>query len=230
MNEGLYQGINACALHSMALRHPVLIVFDLDGTLTDSAELGRELFKRVFELLGFGIISDELADSFNGPSSDEVCRRMGIEEARKPLYNSLIDEVETRLVKTIGKVYPGTMDMLRTLSQHAVLSILTNGSPVYCCTCMESYGFAPYITLQSGFVSGITKAQRIAQWKRETGAQRVIVVGDRETDIANARAAGAYAVGVTYGMGSREELSGADVLCDTTAEITAACLNVIAKQ
>ena len=70
----------------------------------------------------------------------------------------------------------------------------------------------------------MTKAQRIRQWQGETGATIVIVVGDRVTDIENARAAGAYAIGVTYGMGSREELEGADALCDSPAQVAKVCL------
>ena len=230
MNASLLHAgaMDGCCTGVLAMRRPVLIVFDLDGTLTDSAALGRVLFKRVFALLGFGEISDELADSFNGPSSDEVCRIMGIEH-RKDEYNALIDEVETQLVKQSGVIYPGTLEMLAALYPHAHLTILTNGSPVYCRTCIEEYGFKPYIEKSSGFAPGVTKAMRIAQWERETGARRVIVVGDRKTDIDNARAAGAYAVGVTFGMGSCEELLGADVLCDTMEQVKDACLRVIAE-
>lgn len=206
---------------------PVLIVFDLDGTLTDSRELGRQLFKRVFALMGAGEISDELADSFNGPSADEVCRVMGVGADRRPLYNQLIDEVETELVRTVGVVYDGVIEMLEKLSRHAVLAVLTNGAKAYCEACLESYGFAPYISLHSGFVSGVSKAERIGMWERETGARRVIAVGDRATDVSNARAAGAYAVGVTYGMGDREELCGADCLCDTPQEVARECLRII---
>lgn len=230
MNTSLYHAcaMDACQTGLLAMKRPVLIVFDLDGTLTDSADLGRLLFKRVFALLGFGEISDELADSFNGPSADEVCRIMGIED-RKDEYNRLIDEVETELVRTGGKIYPGVLEMLGDLAPHAHLAILTNGSPVYCQTCIEHYGFAPYIGLRSGFESGVTKAMRIGMWERELGARRVIVVGDRSTDITNARAANAYAIGVTFGMGSREELLGADVLCDTAQQVTKACMRVIAE-
>ena len=35
-------------------------------------------------------------------------------------------------------------------------------------------------------------------------------------------------VGVTYGMGSREELAGADCLCDTPDEVRRACEEAIA--
>jgi len=228
MNGALYgmACARSCGADLLAAKRPVLIVFDLDGTLTDSCELGHYLFKEVFRRLGFGEISDELADSFNGPSSDEVCRIMGIEH-RKAEYNALIDEVETELVRTMGKIYPGVLDMLGDLAPHAHLAILTNGSPVYCQTCIEEYGFAPYIGLRAGFASGVTKAMRIGMWERELGARRVIVVGDRSTDISNARAANAYAIGVTFGLGSREELAGADVLCDTAQQITQACMRVI---
>ena len=220
--------LSGCMADVLAHKRPVLIVFDLDGTLTDSAALERALFKKVFALLGFGEISDALADSFNGPSSDEVCRIMGIEH-RKDEYNALIDEVETQLVKSSGVIYPGTVEMLAALYPHAHLTILTNGSPAYCRTCIEEYGFAPYIGKSSGFAPGVTKAMRIRQWEQETGARRVIVVGDRKTDIDNARAAGAYAVGVTFGMGSREELMEADALCGTMEQVKEACMRVIAE-
>lgn len=228
MNASLFQapGMDACMAGVLAQKRPVLIVFDLDGTLTDSCELGHLLFKEVFRRLGFGEISDELADSFNGPSSDEVCRIMGIED-RKAEYNALIDEVETALVRSIGKIYPGVGEMLADLAPHAHLAILTNGSPAYCKVCIEEYGFAPYIGLHAGFASGVTKAMRIGMWERELGARRTIVVGDRGTDISNARAANAYAIGVTFGLGTREELSGADELCDTAQQVTNACMRVI---
>ena len=229
MNTTLFgaQPASACGAGVLAAKQPVLIVFDLDGTLTDSAHLGRVLFKRVFMEMGFGEISDALADSFNGPTADEVCRIMGIGPDRRAQYDRLIDEIEVELVHTIGRVYPGVHEMLADLSQRAHLAILTNGSAAYCAACVAHYGFAPYIELSAGYVAGVTKAARIGMWARALGAQRVIVVGDRRTDIDNARAAGAYAVGVTFGMGSREELSGADALCDTARQVTQACLRVI---
>lgn len=221
------QTVEACEASIMAAKRPVLIVFDLDGTLTDSAHLGRLLFKRVFSRMGFGEISDALADSFNGPTADEVCRIMGIGPERRAEYDRLIDEIEVELVHTVGKVYPGVCEMLADLAQHAHLAILTNGAPAYCRACIEHYGFAPYIGRSAGYAAGVSKAMRIGMWERELGARRVIVVGDRSTDIGHARTAGAYAVGVTFGMGSREELAGADVLCDSAQQVTQACLRVI---
>ena len=226
-----------CGLHTeqgdalcvMAAQRPVLVVFDLDGTVADSRELARLSYKRIFALMGYGEISDELADSFNGPDADEVCRVMGVGPDRRPLYDMLVDQTEVELVRTVGRMFPGTGRMLDALAPHAVLAILTNGSRRYCEACISEFAISPYISLHSAFVRGVSKAQRMRQWAQELGARRIIAVGDRVTDIRNAREVGAYAIGVTYGMGSREELAGADMLCDTPAEVAAACLRIITE-
>lgn len=215
------------AMGVMAEKRPVLIVFDLDGTIADSRELARLSYKRIFALMGYGEITDELADSFNGPDADEVCRVMGIGPDRRPLYDMLVDQTDVELVRSVGRMFPGTGRMLGALARRAVLAILTNGTQRYCEACISEFSISPYISLHSGFVSGVSKAQRMRMWARELGARRVIAVGDRCTDVRNAREAGAFAVGVTYGMGSREELAGADALCDTPDAVIAACARVI---
>ena len=220
--------VQGASLYPGAMERPVLIVFDLDGTIADSRELARRSYKHVFAELGYGEITDELADSFNGPDADEVCRVMGVGPDRRALYDRLVDETDVALVRTVGRMFPGTDEMLAALSRRAVLAILTNGSHAYCEACIDEFALAPLIALHSGFVSGVTKAQRITQWEQELAARRVIVVGDRCTDVENARLAGALAVGVTYGMGSRAELAGADWLCDTPDEVRRACEEAIA--
>lgn len=227
MNKSIYCGAPASGIQVMAERQPVLIVFDLDGTLTDSRDLARLCYQRVFEQMGFGRISDALAESFNGPDADEVCRVMGVGPDRRAEYDRLVDEVTDALLGEAGRAFPGTADMLARLAPHAHLAILTNGTKRYCEACMQLFGFAPYIGLHSGFVSGVSKAQRMRMWAQELGVRRVIAVGDRATDVANARAAGAVAVAVTYGMGTREELQEADCLCGTADELAVRCLSLI---
>ena len=119
------------AMHVMAAQRPVMIVFDLDGTIADSRELARLSYKRIFALMGYGEISDELADSFNGPDADEVCRVMGIGPDRRPLYDILVDQTDVELVRTVGRMFPGTGHMLDALAPHAMLAILTNGTQRY---------------------------------------------------------------------------------------------------
>ena len=212
-----------------AAQRRVLIVFDLDGTIADSRILARESYKRVFALLGYGEITDEQADAFNGPDADEICRVMGVGPDKRPLYDQLIAQTDAELVRSIGRLFPGVPQMLQSLAPQACLAILTNGCEHYCDANIEVFSLSPYISLHRGYVSGVTKAQRIREWARQLDARRVVCVGDRGTDIKHARDAGAFAIGVTYGMGSREELSGADALCDTPQEVVRVCERVIAS-
>lgn len=53
-------------------------------------------------------------------------------------------------------------------------------------------------------------------------SERTVVVGDTPRDIECARAVGATVIAVTTGASPREELTGADVVADTAAEIRAA--------
>ena len=69
----------------------------------------------------------------------------------------------------------------------------------------ESYGFAP-------------KTQIIKEILPQYDAPYV-VIGDREKDLACARAADAAFIGCLYGYGSREELSGADALIKDIGEL-----------
>ena len=102
-------GGEECGAYLRAAKHPALIVFDLDGTIADSRDMARESYKRVFAMMGYGMITDELADSFNGPDADEVCRVMGIGPDRRELYDKLVDQNDVELMSTMGRMFPGTI-------------------------------------------------------------------------------------------------------------------------
>jgi phosphoglycolate phosphatase len=48
-----------------------------------------------------------------------------------------------------------------------------------------------------------------------------VVVGDRHYDVEAARACGLRAIGVTWGVGDRDELRGADIIVERPAELYA---------
>ena len=117
------------------------------------------------------MITDELADSFNGPDADEVCRVMGIGKDRRALYDELVDQTDVELTTHAwAACFPARAACSASLSDCATMAILTNGSQRYCEACIETFALSPYIALHSGFVSGVTKAQRIRQWQHELNA------------------------------------------------------------
>ena len=53
------------------------------------------------------MITDELADSFNGPDADEVCRRDGHwARTGAQLYDELVDQNDVELTRTHGAHVP----------------------------------------------------------------------------------------------------------------------------
>ena len=206
---------------------PPLIVFDLDGTVADSYQLAVESFRWVFEQMGFGTLPLDLLESFNGPTSDEVCRTMGIGPDRRKLYDRLLTEAEQAMAARCAKPFYGTMDTLHALVGEASLCLLTNGTASYMDLTLGQFGMTDLFIRRSAYVPGRTKADWIRRWQGELRAPRALMVGDRRSDIEQAHVAGALALGVTYGMGGVEELMGADALAGDMGEVLLLCRQFI---
>lgn len=63
------------------------------------------------------------------------------------------------------------------------------------------------------------KSQTVARALDALGGLDAVVVGDRFYDVDAARANGLRVIGVTWGTGDREELAGADVVIEETAQL-----------
>ena len=79
---------------------------------------------------------------------------------------------------------------------------------------MARHGLADYFQVINGAdPTRTTKAETIGQTLADLGdpdPNAVVMVGDRHSDIAGGRACGVRTVGVTWGYGSRAELTTAD--------------------
>jgi phosphoglycolate phosphatase len=72
----------------------------------------------------------------------------------------------------------------------------------------------------------VYKSDILRIWAGELrGGENLIYVGDRGADIEAAHSAGLKAVGVTFGYGSRDELSSAEALIDSMDQL----LNVLPR-
>lgn len=65
------------------------------------------------------------------------------------------------------------------------------------------------------------KAETVARANRALGARQAVMVGDRVYDVDAARASGLRAIGVTWGIGDRHELRGADIIVERPDELAA---------
>jgi phosphoglycolate phosphatase-like HAD superfamily hydrolase len=225
---------------------PTLVLWDIDGTLVDSAKLGRDAFFDAFERVTGGppaqsvpfagrtdleIALDLLQRSGLRPD-DELLERFGV--ALEQAMADRLDELRAR-----GRAYPGARESLERLGREpaVVQSLLTGNIAPNAVVKLRAFGLDALVDFEIGaYGSDHRRRGRLVdvaleKWERKHGtpltARDVVLVGDTPLDVAAAREGGARAVAVATGPFSPEELSasGADVvladLRDTRAVVAA---------
>lgn len=205
------------------------IIFDLDGTLVDTL--------------------DDLTDSMNAAlaqlgrsaRSAAECREMighGLrtfaERALGDGQSHLTDDLVTRMVdyyrdhcllKTTA--YDGMKEVLAVLRQRRVrLAVLTNKNQAPAEVISRHYfgddAFDPIVGAAVGRPvkpDPATTLQILRQWKLD--ADEAVFVGDSETDVQTAMAAGVRCIACEWGFRSREQLlcAGAEILIQQPLQI-----------
>jgi phosphoglycolate phosphatase len=209
----------------------VAVLFDLDGTLTDSkAGILGSLRKTLTELR---IAYDGPLEYFIGPPVEEWAVELlpdAGESARRRLaatYRAHYD----REGWTQNSVYPGIMELLSGLrEQGAALYVCTSKQERFARRIVTRFGMDQYFQGIYGDQPDLDHSKtallaRLLQ-QEKLPANCASMVGDRCFDIAAAHANGLRAVGVTWGYGSVEELTqaGAEVLCSTPNDVLSAVL------
>ncbi len=196
------------------------LLFDLDGTLTDSRPgITRSV---QYALEAFDIHVDDL-DSlrpFIGPPLYESFMRFyhfSEEQAHRAVAKYREYFAEKGLFE--NDVYEGIIPLLQDLkAQGKTLAIATSKPTVFAQQIAEHFAFASYFEVIIGseldgsrIHKGDVIAYALEQLKIEDKSQ-VVMIGDREHDIIGARQNGVVGIGVFYGYGSLEELqkAGAD--------------------
>lgn len=201
------------------------VVFDLDGTLTDSAKGILASVDYAIERMGFAPIPEEKRRLYVGPPllhSFQQINGMTVEESYEGVR--LFRERYNRIGWMENRVYTGIPRMLRALKSRGVYLGVATAKPVaFAEMVLDYFGLTPYfdgISAAPMDESGLPKDELIRRALPE-GARNVAMVGDRLYDIEGARKAGVCAIGALYGYGSYEELTeaGADYICKSVEEL-----------
>jgi len=204
-----------------------IVLFDLDGTLTES---GIGITRSVaHSLRKYGIEETDQAklDRFVGPPLiDSYMRYYGF--SREQAVQAVEYYREYYAVTGIfeNRVYDGVEAMLKALNDAGKICVLATSKPEhYAVQILEHFGLAPYFSCVAGATMDekrTNKADVIAYALEKAGkAGKAVMVGDRKHDIEGAKAHGLPSIGVLYGYGSRAELetAGATYLAETAEEI-----------
>lgn len=190
------------------------ILFDLDGTLTDSAEGISSSVMYALKKGGYPVGAPHDYDKFVGPPLTESLQRYyGIspEESKRLLGYYRERYAEVGLYE--NKVYPGIPELLSELKAAGAALILATSKPeVFAARVMEHFGLDKYFNCIAGSdLEGhrADKAKVIEYALSLCGVKDCsgcVMVGDRYYDVVGSQENGIPCIGVLYGYAVPGEL------------------------
>ena len=210
-----------------------LLLFDLDGTLLDSAEMILECQRLAFTAIGLPVPSRERGLSIVGLSLREAFVELvgehGPVEDLAEAYRQSFHALRMQGAE-LERLFPGVKPLLAELaaSEPHCLGIATGKSQRGVRAVLGSYGWeGVFRTIQtSDDAPSKPHPGMIENACRETGIapERTVMIGDSSFDMAMAKAAGAYAIGVSWGFQSVDTLraTGANEIVENVEALTAA--------
>lgn len=205
------------------------VLFDLDGTLTDSQEGIKNAIK--YSLASFGITvkdDDQLRPWLGPPLVDSLMKYCDFDRDKAIEGTLKFREYYNCRGYSENKVYPGIEDLLRTLKQRGYQLMTATSKPEAAARrILQHFGLNHYFAYIGGAAldeSRVRKAdviRYVLETNNITRLSEVMMIGDREHDVFGAKATGLEVIGVLYGYGDREELeqAGADYIVETVGDI-----------
>ncbi len=207
-----------------------VILFDLDGTLTESGEGIINCVQYALEKLGKKEEHPENLQCFIGPPlKEQFMKYAGLSEEEGEKAVVYYREWYTTTGIFENRLYPKIPELLELLKiNNKILAVASSKPEVYVKQILEHFQIADYFTAIVGSeLDGrrTEKAEVIEEALRrmhlEEERDKVLMVGDRSHDVQGAISCGLQCIGVAYGYGSREELekAGAVYIADSVEDL-----------
>ena len=202
------------------------ILFDLDGTLTDSGEGIINCVIYALEKFGLPIPPRENLRYFVGPPLHESFVRQGVPAERA---EEAVAAYRERYVPTgmfENTPYPGVRELLEKLKAEGHTLYVASSKPEWMCVdILKHFDLANYFAQICGATMDTSRTNKEAVIEyliQENGrADNMIMVGDTKFDVLGAKAHGIPCIGVSWGYGSVEEMreAGAVSIADTMEQL-----------
>ena len=205
---------------------PKAILFDLDGTLTDSGEGIINCATLALEHFGLPVPSREEMGVFIGPPLDQTFLKFGVPADKT---QEAIDVFRSRYL-VVGKFentpYPGVHSLLEQLkNQGHRLFIATSKPEPTAIEILQKFKLAQYFEEICGATfdhTRVHKADVIDYLLKKIGhSDTILMIGDTEFDVLGAAAHGIPTIGVSWGYGKAEAMieAGAIAIANTVDEL-----------
>ena len=232
-------------LRSLPVQSIRLIVFDLDGTLIDSARDLCNSVNAALEHMGRPHLSDDIIASFVGNGAPMLVRRsLAVENGVAPdevhdeelatAYSFFLDHYrEHKLDFTYA--YDGVLESLAALrampdGSPRHLAVLTNKPVRPARAICQGLGMGElFFQIYGGDSFALKKPDPLGlrTLMQEAGADphQTLMIGDSKVDVLTARNAGAWALGCQFGFGPQNLMEAPpDIVVDSAREWATALL------
>jgi phosphoglycolate phosphatase len=204
-----------------------VVLFDLDGVLADSRAAIAGCINHALAAGGHAVRDEIDLHRYIGPPLPLAFAELLAEPVSSEAVAGCIAAYRERYAAaslTDTVVTPGIADALARLAARRRLGVATSKPRAFAEPLLDVLGLRGYFDAVAGPDLGTpveNKATTVGAALRALGATRGAMVGDTAFDMVAARAHGLRAVGVTWGIGSSEELleAGAEVLVAEPAEL-----------
>jgi phosphoglycolate phosphatase len=192
------------------MQSPQVLVFDLDGTLSDPAAGICRCMNYSLTACGFPELTEREVSRYIGPPLDLTFRQV-----TGSASDELISDMVARFRERYGRIgyrentlYPGISKAVSNLATRKIpLGICTSKRTDFAEKILELFQLREYFSFVSGGDIGIMKADQLRALVRDNVIDRTaVMIGDRAVDILAARTNGLSSVGVLWGYGSKTEL------------------------
>ena len=206
-----------------------VVLFDLDGTLTDP-ELG--ITKSVqYALKHYGIEIDDLKSlrkCIGPPLKQSFMEFFGFDEVKAEEAIERYREYFSKYGIYENDIFDGIRELLEELCHRGKKVVLATSKPrVFAEEILKHFGIEKYFSFLSGSEFDGTRGEKgeVIEYALSqmgvTDKSSAVLVGDRKFDVIGAIENGISCIGVLFGYGDREELeeAGADEIAEDMEEL-----------
>ena len=184
------------------------IIFDMDGTLWDSAKAVADSWTEVVarEYTPERVITEEEIKSVMGLTMDKLAARIFPElpEEKRLQLLEVCGKEENEYLRTHGAiVYPQVEETFQKLKEKYHLYIVSNCQSGYIEAFLEYYGYGKYIEDTECYGNnGLVKGENIRKVAERNHLTKAVYVGDIQGDYDASMQAGVEFIHAGYGFGT----------------------------
>jgi phosphoglycolate phosphatase len=191
-----------------------LVIFDLDGTLTDSAEGIVASFRHALHAVGAAVPDGDLVSRIVGPPMHITLQEMGLGDSAEAAIAAYRADYTSR-GWSMNRPFDGIPALLADLQAAGVrLAVATSKAEPTAQRILAHFGLDASFEVVAGASPDGTRSAKsdvVAHALRQLAPlpDRVVMIGDRSHDVEGAAAHGIGTIVVGWGYGHRDFADGA---------------------